>query len=261
MQRRIGLTWVALMVLVLASGCQHTSERDGADRAMGLQTLRDKIDRAQSGLFGEFMTEMHRAEVEMDRATAVHRQLTKDGKAGGKAADPGHAAAARALLHRDRAERALDKMLAEYDDEASVYENSERIAYLEAIHVEANAYVPTAEVYFAFGGHRLPAEERRKLARIVEFLGDYPLYSLRLVGYADSVGGKSHNLRLAQRRNRSVLRALRKMGLPRHALLSIAVGEANGPDETRNRENRRVEVRPYVHGRYAAESKAVAGNP
>jgi hypothetical protein len=69
------------------------------------------------------------------------------------------------------------------------------------------------------------------------------------VGYADTVGSKTRNLRLAEQRNYSVIRSLHRAGMPVNTLVSVAVGEADGPDEVRNPENRRVEIISYVHGR------------
>lgn len=134
--------------------------------------------------------------------------------------------------------------------EARLNNHETRLGYLESLHVEAGVKPEVTPVYFNFGSERVFHQEQAKIEKVVEFLRQYPVFALKLVGYADTVGGKAYNLRLAERRNQAVLSALRQAGLPPETVVMQAIGEADGTDETRNPQNRRVEIQPYVHGRY-----------
>jgi outer membrane protein OmpA-like peptidoglycan-associated protein len=143
--------------------------------------------------------------------------------------------------------------------ENKIAENSEqvadmdyRLAYIESLHIPEGTVIPEYNVYFELGNHRLESQQKDKLQNLVHFLQQYPMFALELIGYADTLGQKFYNRKLAEKRNRAVLRTLRQYGLPKRTVVSIAVGEASGIDEMSNPDNRRVEVKPYVHGWYAS---------
>ncbi len=249
------LAWLIILTVALGgcAGGGHKADNKAARATPSqLENLNNRLREARAGDFGEFMTQLHYARQQLDRAEAIYQSL-KSGQGG----DPNDAelAVRQAMKHRDKAEAALRKLQPQMEEERELLaEHEERLQYIESLHVEASLEPPVENVYFSFGSSRLLPDESDKLADIIAFLRDYPVFAIKLVGYADTVGNKDYNRRLAERRNHSVVRGLRQAGLPEGTMVTIAIGEAEGPDETRNPGNRRVEVKPYVHGRYIGPS-------
>lgn len=136
----------------------------------------------------------------------------------------------------------------------TVQDNGERLTFLESLHVKKGTTIPLFAVHFNFGDARMTAEQKNKLTEVIDFLRQYPVFAIKLTAFADTVGSKNYNIRLAEQRNQAVLDALHKQGLPLGMVVAVAMGEATGPDETNNLNNRRVEIKPYVHGSYAYPS-------
>ena len=220
-----------------------------------LNGLKQRIDEVATDDFGTFMVEMHRANQQLDKAQAVHDDVA-DGEVRKEIAatlgdymEAGETALNQALDHRDNAEQAFNRIISVLEESSITEELSDRLAYLESIHVAAGEEIDPLNVYFSFSSARLNRTEEEKIDELVKGLRAYPIFAIRLVGYADTVGSKTRNLRLAEQRNYSVIRSLHRAGMPVNTLVSVAVGEADGPDEVRNPEDRRVEIIPYVHGR------------
>ncbi|OQW94787.1 MAG: hypothetical protein BWK79_04775 [Beggiatoa sp. IS2] len=136
----------------------------------------------------------------------------------------------------------------------AIQDNSERLAFLESLHIKKGITIPLFAVHFNFGDARITTEQKNKLTEVIDFLRQYPVFAIKLTAFADTVGSKNYNARLAEQRNQAVLEALRKLGLPLGMVVAVAMGEATGPDETNNLNNRRVEIKPYVHGSYVYSS-------
>lgn len=132
----------------------------------------------------------------------------------------------------------------------TVQDNSERLAFLESLHVKKGTKIPLFVVHFNFGDARVTTEQKNKLTEVIDFLRQYPVFAIKLTAFADTVGSKNYNMRLAEQRNQAVLDALRKQGLPIGMVVAVAMGETTGPDEANNVNNRRVEIKPYIHGSY-----------
>lgn len=232
------------LIYLLIQGCTSTPQRPENTTEQDLTQVQAKIDEATAGQFGEFVAEVYQAGEAL--ATANREDLSTPET---------YAAASKALGHRNKAETAFDALFQSKTRNLSRTDYEQRLRYLESLHVPKDLTIPVVKVYFNFGGHRVQTTEKEKIKEIITFLRQYPVFALKLVGYADTVGSEARNILLAERRNSAVLSALRKQGLPTNTVISVAFGEANGPDEMKNQENRRVEIIPYVHGDYNYPNK------
>lgn len=244
--------------LVILNGC---ATKPAAD--LDLSALEGRITETKAGDFGSFMVSMHKAEDQLDTAERIHADLALGRASSTSVVKEGLIAADLALSHRNDAEDAFDRLLLPL--ETSVEENNQmveesiaRLEWLERLHLRADTPIPLKSIYFDFGGHRVKPNEAKKITDLIDFLREHPVFALKVTGYADTVGSKQRNLRLAERRNNAVLNALQQQGLPGNTIVTVAIGEAEGPDETRNPDNRRVEIKPYIHGRYAYPKAAPA---
>jgi outer membrane protein OmpA-like peptidoglycan-associated protein len=255
---------VAVLCAVLAglSACAGSPWRgngtmNSAEMQADLQQLRAKLDEVKAGDFGEFLSELRYAEAELSRA----ENLVQTVESRGGDIEQANQAVQQALEHRGNAEDALTRILMAGMDTSQIEEIDERLNYLESLHFPAKATPPVIRIYFGQSSSHLLNSERQKLADMLDFLRQYPVFAIKLIGYADTVGDRAQNTRLAERRNRSVLESLRRLGLPPNTVVTVAVGEGKGPDETSNPENRRVEIRPYVHGRYIYPGHSLSTDP
>jgi len=69
------------------------------------------------------------------------------------------------------------------------------------------------------------------------------MLEIEVIGYTDTVGSTSSNMKLAKRRAHSINRMLHKQGINSHiAIKQIPFGEASGPNNTEDQNNRRVDI-------------------
>ena len=249
---KISTIWSAICVLAFTlSACSTQPKQNHTSDITSVQNQLNQIDQ---GNFGQFMSEMQNSKRQIDKAQSIQDVLRNgDLTDGTQQAVEAQAAARLALSHRNKAEQSLNKILQPMRN--NIKNNSSRLGYLENLHVKAGTKIPTVNLFFDSGSHRLSLEEKKKLLEIVNFLKKYPVFAIRLRAFADSIGNKRRNLILAKKRNKTVLNLLRGHGLPDSTIISIASGESSGPDEIKNIYNRRVEITPYVHGRYASTAK------
>jgi outer membrane protein OmpA-like peptidoglycan-associated protein len=75
---------------------------------------------------------------------------------------------------------------------------------------------------------------------------------VEIQGYTDTQGSAASNKALAARRAAAVDSAMKKMGVPIASAISVVgVGEQPGaPDNTKDQENRRVDILVEPHGTY-----------
>lgn len=246
-----------ISTLLLIESCTLTAPHPQDTTPIGdtknLTEVQAKINEAKAGRFGELVTEIHYAGQELEKAQNIQDNM-KAGKQGFSTAES-YAAASKAVIHRNKAETAFDALFRLNASDLNKGDFEQRLSYLESLHIPRNLNIPVTNIYFNFGGHRVQAAEQPKIRDVIKFLRNYPVFALKLVGYADTVGNKERNILLAERRNSAVVEELRKQGLPINTVVSIASGESDGLDETKNQENRRVEIVPYIHGDYEYRGK------
>lgn len=247
-----GKTTFALCLMLCLSACgaparQGSVKADNNTSSERLTQFQQRVQKASADDFGQFIVEVHKTGSNLVQA-----------EQSGANVDAGEKALAQALTHREKAEDAFLRLISVLEDTSNMQDLSERLAYLESIHVAEGEEIDPVNIYFSFSSSQMNRAEEDKITKLVSDMQEYPVFALKLVSYADTVGSKDRNLRLAEARNYSVLRALHGEGLPINTLVSVAVGEVGGPDEVRNPQNRRVEIIPYVHGRDPKIAEAIA---
>lgn len=110
----------------------------------------------------------------------------------------------------------------------------------------------SGDVLFDFDRWDIRPEAEPVLQKVADVIKQYPNASVLIVGYTDSKGSDSYNLKLSQKRAESVKGWLAKKGGIRGDITTRGLGEANpvapneNPDGSDNPEgrqkNRRVEI-------------------
>ncbi|EGL56143.1 MULTISPECIES: OmpA family protein [Methylophaga] len=111
-----------------------------------------------------------------------------------------------------------------------------------------------SEVSFDFDSASLKSAFTPTLNKVSDILQRYPNTIIHVVGYTDSVGSESYNMKLSERRAQSVVDYLSSRGVSSSRLYAIGKGESD-PRATNDTEagrqlNRRVElfVKPVIEG-------------
>lgn len=207
--------------------------------------MKADIDDAAAPDFGPFMTNLVKADYHLGAATGIYTNMTEQPNVYGnkrrfQAAGEEHAKLA--VEYRTKASDALQAIL------------DERLAHLDNLHVAEEVQASTFSLHFASGSSAITSTGQKALRDAVALLKEYPHSQVGVVAYTDTVSSEAYNKGLAGRRAQSVYNALIAMGAPRKALdtsgiTTTAVGEADGPDNTASKENRRVDVIIQPHSR------------
>lgn len=105
-------------------------------------------------------------------------------------------------------------------------------------------------VFFADGSATPYKSEQHEIAILGTYLEAHPEVTAEVTAYTDTVGGESSNQKLSERRASFVSNMLVKHGARMDQLHIKTLGEAHGPDNTRN-QNHRVVSMVTVHPTYA----------
>ena len=102
-------------------------------------------------------------------------------------------------------------------------------------------------VYFDFNKSTLSGDEKKKLSSTIRHLKSHPNWIGQVEGHTDAIGSKGYNLRLGDRRARTVKEVMVLEGVSPAQLIILSFGEDrsiadNNTDEGRAK-NRRVEVK------------------
>jgi len=102
----------------------------------------------------------------------------------------------------------------------------------------------TLKLLFDFDSAELRPESITELERLVKFMGDVPFATVLIEGHTDSKGSDAYNLKLSDRRAKSVYDYLTSRGVDPGRLSSIGKGEsmpiADNDTEEGRQQNRRV---------------------
>ena len=144
---------------------------------------------------------------------------------------------------QDAAEQArMDADMAREDSEALRRE----IAELNAKETERGLVVTLGDTLFETGNSQLKGNAFANLGKLSAFLNQYPERNLVIEGHTDSVGNKSSNQALSQRRADSVRQYLLQQGVAANRLTAFGKGEdapiASNDSVSGRALNRRVEV-------------------
>ena len=216
------------------------------DRQPDLENIAVNVEQTREGDFGEFLHHLNEAGDKARRADEIQSDLGQVPpylNASLALREEGVRLAEESAEHRRRAEDALNRIL----DPLRA-----RIAYLESLHVPQTVGAMTRSVYFDTGSASIGDDDQPALDEVSGFLGQYPIATVVITGYADTQGSLEANRALAQRRAQAVAQALRGLGGPLAGSVAVvAVGEPEGAaDSEANSENRRVEVLVAPHGTY-----------
>lgn len=111
--------------------------------------------------------------------------------------------------------------------------------------VESQTLIVLRDVSFDFNSARLQLNGQRLLDDVVTFLNSQTELKAEIIGYADSVGPDSYNLKLSEARAASALQYLLGRGIAADRIISKGMGEANpvasNDTESGREANRRVE--------------------
>ena len=88
------------------------------------------------------------------------------------------------------------------------------------------------EIHFNPGSADLTPGGERKTLTASRFIADLQVRSVRVVGYADTVGPTAFNQELALARAGSVANLLRRAGVPANLIETVGMGEARMPMPT-----------------------------
>ncbi len=105
-------------------------------------------------------------------------------------------------------------------------------------------------VFFANGSAAPYQSEEHEIAILGTFLENHPEASVDIVASTDTVGNAASNQNLSDKRASSVSKILIKHGAKAEQLHIKTVGEAHGPDNTRD-QNHRVVSMVTVHPAYS----------
>ena len=215
------------------------------DRQPQLDTIQSNIDATYDGEFGALLYNMYQAGEKAEEAADAKAHLEADPPYLANHAgllEDGVTASEEALAYRLAAEAALDRYL----DPLRA-----RILYLESLHVPDGAGMVKLPIFFDTGSAIVNASELGKIAEATNFLSLYPIASVSIVGYTDTVGSPAANTELAQRRADSVVETLRGLGVPlASTVLVTAAGETGDADQLDDPTSRRVDILISPHGRH-----------
>jgi outer membrane protein OmpA-like peptidoglycan-associated protein len=115
---------------------------------------------------------------------------------------------------------------------------------------------------FAFNSSEIEGDARSNLQVLAQSLQKYPRSNVLIVGHTDSIGTRTYNQSLSERRASSAANFLASTGVSRERISTRGLGEedpiADNATDSGRRENRRVEVAIYANEelRRAAEREA-----
>lgn len=222
---------IALGMAGLLGGCATTPHDTSA--------LDAKLNQAYSGDFNDFMHHAMLATENLRHARLIRQYWKDDHYWNIEMEADAMAAGDRAIKHLKDSEGALIRW---HDNCGRHADICKRLDMLEAIHMEK--VVPVA--YFDTAKSVPQNVNQAGVDELISLSKKFPHISFDVLGYTDTVGTKGKNKGLAHRRSHAVSDMLGKQGISKSAMVHrIAVGEAGGPDNTANQQNRRVDVRVH----------------
>ncbi|MGB5237232.1 MAG: OmpA family protein [Flavobacteriaceae bacterium] len=117
-------------------------------------------------------------------------------------------------------------------------------------------------VNFAFNSAELTAESKQNLEKIAEVFLEFPDTKLMIEGHTDSTGSEEYNMKLSERRAKSVFDFLKTTGIATSRMDVAAFGETAPRYDNETKEgqakNRRVEIGVAANEEMIDDAKAKA---
>ncbi len=209
--------YITLPLAVLAlslTACSHP-KIDTAD-------LKAQIDASRAGHYGQAMLHEELSEESLEDANKILGHLEKDYYWNINEKPKGIEAAKSAAHHRLESEKEMCQWLTEV--------HAQNHHHVEAIH-ETVAYFKT--------GSAVPFKEKDdSISRVGHWLESHPDATATVTATTDTVGKPAANQTLSEKRANAVSQRLVQHGARPNQLIVKASGEAAGPDNTPNQENR-----------------------
>lgn len=122
----------------------------------------------------------------------------------------------------------------------------QQMAAMQAEQTERGMVLTLGDVLFDVGKADLKPAAERTIARLADFMAQYPERRVLIEGYTDSTGDEGFNQRLSEDRANSVRDALAADGIPRNRIDTQGYGEsypkASNDTASGRQQNRRVEI-------------------
>ena len=207
--------YLPLAALALSlTACTHP-KMDTAD-------LKTEIDASRAGHYGQAMLHEELSEEDLEVANNILSHLEQDHYWNINEKQKAINAAKSAAHHRLESEKEMCQWLTEV--------HSQNHHQHEAIH-ETVAYFKTASA--------VPFKIKdESIGRVARWLQAHPDATATVTASTDTVGKPAYNQALSERRANAVTQRLVAKGARPHQLIVKAIGEASGPDNTPNQENR-----------------------
>ncbi len=110
---------------------------------------------------------------------------------------------------------------------------------------EGKKIIIAVKAHFKSGSLKISASDKPTLDQVIEILKQYPQYKVRVEGHTDSVGRAESNLKLSEKRAKSVFDYLVKNGIASERLKCLGFGETKPISSNKTAggraKNRRVE--------------------
>ncbi len=110
---------------------------------------------------------------------------------------------------------------------------------------EGKKIIIAVKAHFKSGSLKISASDKPTLDQVIEILKQYPQYKVRVEGHTDSVGRAEFNLKLSEKRAKSVFDYLVKNGIASERLKCLGFGETKPISSNKTAggraKNRRVE--------------------
>lgn len=130
--------------------------------------------------------------------------------------------------------------------EQKASELEKQVANLETQETERGLVLTLNEILFEFDSAKLKPGAERTMAKIADFLNEYPKRNIMVEGFTDSVGSDSYNEDLSQDRAAAVKMALVSRGVKTSRVDTHGYGEeypvASNDTDAGRQQNRRVEI-------------------
>ena len=189
-----------------------------------------KINEVIAGDFGQFLYHESLAEQNLDEARKIRQWMKDDHYWNINLEEHAVAAANRALMHRLEAELWANK----WHDRCTRHPD-----YCIKEDLLSVAYFPT-------GSAKATKINQEVINSILKLASIHHMLEIEVIGYTDTVGSASSNMNLAKRRANSIYRMLHKQGINTYITIrQVPVGEAGGPDNTADQNNRRVDIKVH----------------
>lgn len=126
--------------------------------------------------------------------------------------------------------------------------NSSRVDIsLTRSEVASGEYFMIKAVFFGANSYELDREAQIRLEKLFDYMDKNPQLYVEVVGHTDAIGSKEYNLKLSQKRSRSVIDYLVEKGISSDRFVSSGKGEdeniASNDIEAGRKLNRRVEIK------------------